>query len=122
MNLCVAGPISLGADASRYFSSGILFGVGSPFRLGKFWKCDAASHVGLSFASRGHSLAEGIWVHLSSEISETTERRTCDAGSGTLINCILSVVSDIWLKPILGCGSEELKQAWFFSRLALHFR
>jgi hypothetical protein len=40
---------------------------------------------------------------------------TCDAGSGTHCwqrkngtlknNCILSVVSDIWLKPILGCGS-----------------
>jgi hypothetical protein len=32
---------------------------------------------------------------MSSEISETTEMGTCDAGSGTLINCILSVVSDI---------------------------
>jgi hypothetical protein len=42
---------------------------------------------------------------MSSEISETTERGTCDAGSGTLCwqrknvtlknNCILSVVSDI---------------------------
>ena len=29
------------------------------------------------------------------QISETTEMGTCDAGSGTLINCILSVVSDI---------------------------
>jgi hypothetical protein len=31
----------------------------------------------------------------------------------------LSVVSDI-CKANVGCGPEDLKQAWFFSRLALH--
>jgi hypothetical protein len=78
---------------------------------------DVAPHVGLSFASRGHLLAAWVWVHLSSEISETTERIQLIRVPEPASQVPISVVSDI-CKANVGCGSENPSKLG--SSLALH--
>jgi hypothetical protein len=93
----------------------------------------------LSFASRGHLLAAGVWVHLSSgsckvsaieswlsepqprmgfsQISETTERIQLIRVPEPASQVPISVVSDI-CKANVGCGSENPSKLG--SSLALH--
>jgi hypothetical protein len=94
----------------------------------------------LSFAEQGHLLAEGVWVHLSSEISETTERiqliRVPEPASQVLLSVVSDISDDIFSRNFPPCIFDEnvgftsalfayprkksLKPAWLCIRFARH--
>jgi hypothetical protein len=80
-------------------------------RKGRMKSNDVTSYVELSFASRGNLLAAGVWVHLSSEISETTERiqliRVPEPASQVPISVVSDISDDIFSRNFPPCIFDE---------------